>query len=75
MGVTGGVQPVLNPNTNDSYSVWQVQGYTVLDLSQFSDAGFTMSLPLMLTHPKHAAEQHFRLLRRGRSLLHGGVYQ
>jgi hypothetical protein len=49
MGVTGGVQPVLNPNTNDSYSVWQVQGYTVLDLSQFSDAGFTISLPLMLT--------------------------
>jgi len=49
VGVTGGVQPVLNPNTNASYSVWQVQGYTVLDLSQFSDAGFTMSLPLMLT--------------------------
>jgi len=48
VGVTGGVQPVLNPNTNASYSVWQVQGYTVLDLSQFSDAGFTTNDPLLL---------------------------
>jgi hypothetical protein len=49
VGVTGGVQPVLSPNTNASYSVWQVQGYTVVDLSQFSAAGFTTSFPLLLS--------------------------
>ena len=49
VGVTGGVQPVLSPNTFASYSVWQIQGYTVVDLSQFSDAGFTTSFPLLLS--------------------------
>jgi hypothetical protein len=49
VGVTGGVHPVLNPNTNASYSVWQVQGYTVVDLSQFSAAGFTTSDPMLIS--------------------------
>jgi hypothetical protein len=49
VGVPGGVQPVLNPDTYSSYSVWQVQGYTVLDLSQFYAAGFSTSLPLLLS--------------------------
>ncbi len=73
VGVTGGVQPVLNPNTYDTYSVWQVQGYTVLDLEPVFGRRLYHERSITAQHPKHIAEHDFCLFRRGRSLLHRGV--
>lgn len=44
-GVAQGVQPVRN--AKDFYSVWTLNGYTVLDLSQLST--FSTTYPLLLT--------------------------
>lgn len=53
-GVPQGVEPVqprgASPKTSlPVYSVWTVNGYTVLDLSQFANAGFSTNDPLLIT--------------------------
>ncbi|HUO28929.1 MAG TPA: hypothetical protein VMU80_06920 [Bryobacteraceae bacterium] len=53
-GATQGVQPVQPPGANPGtflpyYSVWTVNGYTVLDLTQFANAGFSTGNALLIT--------------------------
>ena len=45
VGVTQSVKPVVN--AKDNYSVWKINGYTVLDLSLLNS--FTTQYPLLLT--------------------------
>lgn len=58
--MTQGVQPVANATGgNPDYSVWTVNGYTVLDLSHLGFAA-PFSNPLLLTIRSTLPDSHFR---------------